>query len=85
MIGYMLMLDGTYPNTSKGLKTMDPLAPDGKLKWATSGRATPLFGWWTFYAWRHVFFPVLEKVMGSIVLVNADADVDRLLAVDLIV
>ena len=85
MIGYMRRLDGAYPNTSKGLRIMDPLAPDGETKWATSGRTTPFFGWWTFYAWRHVFFPVLEKVVGSIVNVNDDADVDRLLAVELMV
>jgi hypothetical protein len=85
MIGYMRRLDGTYLNTSKGLKIMDPLAPDGVPKWATSGWTTPLFGWWMLYAWRQVFFPVLEKVMGSIVLVIDDADVDRLLAVELMV
>ncbi len=32
-----------------------------------------------------LFFPVLEKVMGSIVNVNDDADVDQLLAVELMV
>ncbi len=85
MVGYIRRLDGTYPNTSRGLKIIDPLAPDGELKWAGSGWATPLFGWWTFHAWQHVFFPDREKVMGSIVLVNDDADVDRLLAIELMV
>lgn len=85
MIGYMRRLDGAYPNTSKGLRIMDPLAPDGEPKWATGGRTNPLFGWWTFYAWRHVFFPIFEKVMGPIVNVNEAADVDRLLEVEVMV
>jgi hypothetical protein len=32
-----------------------------------------------------VFFPVFEKVMGPIVNVNEDADVDRLLEVEVMV
>ena len=86
MVGYMRRLDGAYPNTSRGHKVMDPLAPDGQPKWATNGsKLTPLFGWWAYYAWEKVFYPVLVKVMGPIVLINDEKDVDALCEADVMV
>jgi hypothetical protein len=86
MVGYMRRLDGAYPNTSRGHKVMDPLAPDGQPKWATNGsKLTPLFGWWAYYAWEKVFYPVLVKVMGSIVLINDEEDVDALCEAEVMV
>ena len=86
MVGYMRRLDGAYPNTSRGHKVMDPLAPDGQPKWATNGsKLTPLFGWWAYYGWEKVFYPVLVKVMGPIVLINDEEDVDALCEADVMV
>ena len=85
MIGYMRRLDGAYPNTSRGFKVMDPLAPDGEPKLAVEGRRTPYFGWWAFYAWEEVFYPVFVKIMGSIVLVNDEEDVDALCEAEVMV
>ena len=59
MVGYMRRLDGAYPNTSRGFKVMDPLAPDGEPKLAVEGRRTPYFGWWAFYAWEKCSTPSL--------------------------
>ncbi len=61
---------------------MDPLAPDGEPKWATHGRAAPLFRWWALHGWDKVIYLVFEKIMGPIVLVNDEAGVDRLLAAE---
>ena len=65
---------------------MDPLAPDGQPKWATNGRTlTPYFGWWAFYVWEKVFYPVLVKIMGTIILVNDEDDVDALCEAEVMV
>ena len=79
MVAYMRRLDGAYPNTSRGHKVMDPLAPDGQQKWALNGRTlTPYFSWWAFHAWEKVFCPIFVKIMGTMVIINDEEDVDAL-------
>ena len=86
MVAYMWRLDGAYPNIHQGHKIMDPLAPDSQPKWATNGRTlTPYFGWWTFHAWEKVFCSVFVKIMGTIVIIKDEADVDELDQVEVMV
>jgi hypothetical protein len=79
MVAYMRRLDGAYPDTHKGQKIMDPLAPDGLPKWGLNGRsATPLFGWWAYLAYEKALCPVFAKVMGTIVIIKDEDDVEQL-------
>ena len=79
MVGYMRRLDGAYPPTPRGQKVMDPFAPDGESKWAVNGSRTPLFGFWSYYAWEHVLGVVFSSSFGSIFTVTDAKSLRQLL------
>jgi hypothetical protein len=78
MVGYMRRLDGAT-QTLRKLPRMNPLAKQGEPTWATDGKLTPYFGYWTFVAWNNVFAPVLQRMFGGIANVVDDKDLDELL------
>ena len=78
MIAYMRRLDGALPPSPQG-KVMDPFAPDGASKWSTSGSRTPLFGFWAYYAWEHVFSDIFSTAFGSMFKVTNQMDLQQLL------
>jgi hypothetical protein len=82
MVAYMRRLDGAYPPNSRGRKSMDPFAPDRAGKWATNGSRTPLFGFWTYYAWEHVLGVVFSSSFGSIFTVTDATSLQRLLTAE---
>ena len=82
MVAYMRRLDGAYPPDSRGRKSMNPFAPDGAGKWATSGSKTPLCGFWTYYAWEHVLSVVFSSAFGTIFTVSDPKSLKRLLTAE---
>ena len=79
MVGYMRRLDGALGKTIRGLKYMDPMAPDKEPKHALDGSRTPYFGFWFFLAWYNVVVPSLEKTFGPVLNVLDSDDLDVLL------
>ena len=81
MVGYMRRLDGALAGnrTMRGLKYMDPMAPDGAPKHACDGSRTPYFGFWFYLAWYNVVVPSLEKTFGPVLNVLDMDDLDVLL------
>ena len=82
MVAYMRRLDGAYPPNSRGRKCMDPFAPDGAGKWATNGSRTPLFGFWTYYAWEHVLGVAFSHAFGTIFTVTDRRSLRRLMGAE---
>ena len=77
----MRRLDGALAGnrTMRGLKYMDPMAPDGAPKHACDGSRTPYFGFWFYLAWYNVVVPSLEKTFGPVLNVLDMDDLDVLL------
>jgi hypothetical protein len=79
MVGYMRRLDGALGRTIRGLKYMDPMAPDKEPKHAFDGSRTPYFGFWFYLAWYNVIVPSLQKTFGPILNVMDMDDLEDLL------
>ena len=79
MVGYMRRVDGARQTLVKQLPCMNPLAANGEPKYATEGSRTPFFGFWTYVAWYNAIVPVLQKVVGDIVMVRDEEALDVLL------
>jgi hypothetical protein len=79
MVGYMRRLDGALGKTIRGLKYMDPMAPDKEPKHALDGSRTPYFGFWFYLAWYNVVVPSLQKTFGPVLNVMDMDDLDVLL------
>ncbi len=81
MTGYMRRLDGAY-GMVKGANCMDPFAADGEQKWSIDPEKTPLFGFWMYEAWEHVFAGIFSKMWGSVMQVTNQKGVDALLGAE---
>jgi hypothetical protein len=79
MVGYMRRLDGALGKTIRGLKYMDPMAPDKEPKHAMDGSRTPYFGFWFYLAWYNVVVPSLQKTFGPVLNVMDMDDLEELL------
>ena len=79
MVGYMRRLDGALGRTIRGLKYMDPMAPDKEPKHAMDGSRTPYFGFWFYLAWYNVVVPSLQKTFGPVLNVMDMDDLEELL------
>jgi hypothetical protein len=76
MVAYMRRLDGALGRTIRGLKYMDPMAPDKEFKHAFDGSRTPYFGYWFYLAWYNVIVPSLQKTFGPVLNVMDMDDLD---------
>ena len=61
---------------------MDPFAADGAGKWATNGSKTPLFGFWTYYAWDHVLGVAFSNAFGTIFTITNQKNLQQLMAAE---
>ncbi len=79
MVGYMCRLDEAKKSIWTRTQCMIPLARKGQPKFITDGSRNPFFGFWFYVGWYEVIVPVLQRMLGEVVNIKDEEELDKLL------